>query len=76
MQKIVLFIEPNADTFTTPFEICHLFMNRFTIPEEASFEIVNILELGKASRTMCWSGCSGYWNLEEERHSKGMSLST
>ena len=42
MQKIVLFIEPNEDAFQTPFKSGHLFMNRFSIGEEANFEIVKI----------------------------------
>ena len=48
MQKIVLFIEPSDEAFLTPSKIGHLFMNRFTIEEEASFEIVKIFELGKS----------------------------
>ena len=69
MQKIVLFIEPSDDAFETPFKIGHLFMNRFTIEEEANFEIVKIFELGKLS----W-----YFNdiSEKDRNQKGMSLST
>ena len=46
MQKIVLFIEPNADnTFKTPSKIGNLFMNRFAIEENANCEILNICEL-------------------------------
>ena len=46
MQKIVLFIEPNADnTFKTPSKIGNLFMNRFAIDENANCEILNICEL-------------------------------
>ena len=49
MQKIVLFIEPNEDAWCTPSKIGHLFMNRFAIDEDASFEIVKVLDLGKSS---------------------------
>ena len=76
MQKIVLFIEPSDDAFFTPFKIGHLFMNRFSIEEEASFEIVKIFELGKSSLKMSNSYYSEYSNFEEERNKKGMSLST
>ena len=73
MQKIVLFIEPSVEAWRTPFKSGHLFMNRFSIGEEANFEIVKIFELGKSS-----------WNLSNQydsefagdRKQKGMSLST
>ena len=66
MQKIILFIEPTEDAFETPFKIGHLFMNRFTIEEEANFEIVKIFEFGKSS-----------WDISnEDGKQKGMSLST
>ena len=73
MQKIVLFIEPSDDAFQTPFKAGHLFMNRFSIEEEANFEIVKILKLGKSSWKMS--------NLDlpvfaGDRKQKGMSLST
>ena len=65
MQKIVLFIEPSDDAFFTSFKSGHLFMNRFSIGEEANFEIVKIFELGKFS-----------WKMSKEyRKQKGMSLS-
>ena len=47
MHKIVLFIEPSVEAFETPSKIGHIFMNRFTIEEDASFEIAKVLELGK-----------------------------
>ena len=66
MQKIVLFIEPTDEAGMTPFKAGHLFMNRFSIGEEANFEIVKILELGKSS-----------WIIsKEEEKQKGMCLST
>ena len=76
MQKIVLFIEPNEDAFDTSFKSGHLFMNRFSIGEEANFEIVKIFELGKSSFKMTFPGDSEYSNFEENRNQKGMSLST
>ena len=69
MQKVVLFIEPSDDAFDTSFKSGHLSMNRFSIEEEANFEIVKIFELGKS-----------LWDFtdisEEDRKQKGMSLST
>ena len=66
MQKIVLFIEPSDDAWMTPFKAGHLFMNRFTIGEEANFEIVKIFELAKSS-----------WDISNKHGKrKGMSLST
>ena len=44
MQKIVLFIEPNIDACLTSDKIGNLFMNRFAVDEEASTEIIQILE--------------------------------
>ena len=72
MQKIVLFIEPSDDAWRTPFKAGHLFMNRFSIGEEANFEIVKIFELGKSSEKMAIPNrpeFAGY------RKQKGMSLS-
>ena len=51
MQKIILFIEPCDDAFDTPEKIGHLFMNRFSVGEDTAFEVLNVLELGKASGT-------------------------
>ena len=76
MQKIVLFIEPCDEACDTPFKSGHLFMNRFSIGEEANFEIVKIFELGKSSWKMANPYGSEYSNFEENRKQKGMSLST
>ena len=74
MQKIVLFIEPNDDAWCTPSKIGHLFMNRFSVDEDASFEIVKILELGKTSVRMSYPKHSDYKNYENERKQKGTDL--
>ena len=47
MQQVVLFIEPNEHEYTTPFKIGSKFMNLCAIDEDAGFEIVKILKLGK-----------------------------
>ena len=73
MQKIVLFIEPRVEAYRTPLKAGHLFMNRFSIGEEANFEIVKILELGKSSWKMADSDLLEFAG---DRKQKGMSLST
>ena len=45
MQKIVLFIEPNAHKYDTTSKIGNLFMNRCTIDEDESNEIVKVFQL-------------------------------
>ena len=73
MQKIVLFIESSDEACMTPFKAGHLFMNRFTIGEEANFEIVKVFELGQSSRKMA----NPYRpEFAGDRRQKGMSLST
>ena len=52
MQKIVLFVEPvlfDESAFMTPEKIGNIFMNRFSIDEDASTEILGIFELGMTS---------------------------
>ena len=74
MQKIVLFIEPFDDAFVTPAKIGHLFMNRFGVDEDAAFEVINVLELGKTSEKMSYPKHPEYPNFENERKEKGMGL--
>ena len=74
MNKIVLFIEPNEDAFSTPEKIGHLFINRFSVDEDASFEILKVLELGKSSWKMSYPDEPEYANFENERKEKGMGL--
>lgn len=51
-QNIILFIEPNDDTFSTPERIAHAFSNLFVIKEEAGFELSGIHYLHKSSFRM------------------------
>ena len=80
MQKIVLLIEPADNPFSTPLKICHLYMNRLAIDEDASFEISQIFELEKASWKMAmlpnFSDVPKDETLDFEQDSddKGMSL--
>jgi len=78
MQKIVLLIEPADNPFSTPLKICHLYMNRLAIDEDASFEISQIFELEKASWKMALlpndvpkDETLGF---EQDSDEKGMSL--
>ena len=43
-RKLILFIEPSAEPFSTPSKIGHLFMNRFAIDEDAGHEILKIYQ--------------------------------
>ena len=74
MHKIVLFIEPYDDKFYTPAKIGHLFMNKFGVDEDASFEVINILELGKTSTKMSLPKHPEYSKFENERREKGRGL--
>ena len=72
MQKIILLVEPSDDLFLTPAKIGDLFMNRFAIDENASCEILKIVELVKTSTEMTWPEEYNYKNFSEERKQKGM----
>ena len=69
MQKIILFVEPNDDAFTSPAKIGDIFMNRFAVDENASCEILKRFELGKTSLPKA----ENYNNFVEERKQKGMN---
>ena len=73
-QKIVLFIEPFENAFCIPSKIGDLFMNRFAIDEESSFEIVKILELEKKFEAMSNRTLPEYKNFENDRKKKGIDL--
>lgn len=68
MQKIILFIEPSDREFEAPSQIGSLLTNRFAINEDASAEIVKILELGKKSTELSWP------EYQKETLAKGMNL--
>ena len=72
MQKIILFVEPNDDAFQTPAKIGDIFMNRFAVDENASYEILKRFELGKTSDEMSWPKGVNYKNFVTERQRKGM----
>ena len=74
MQKIVFFIEQADEEFFTPAKIGHLFMNRFGVDDDAAFEFINVLELGKTSWKMSQPKQPEYLNFENKRKEKGMGL--
>ena len=47
MKQNIFFIEPTDCTFSTPSKIGNLLMNRLVVDEDASFEILKILEFSK-----------------------------
>ena len=63
-QKIVLFIEPFDEPWSTPLKIGNLFMNRFAVDEDAASEILKIFELENFS----------YEIFEEDKLQKGLDL--
>ena len=51
-QIIILFIEPNEDTFFIPHKIANSFANLFIIDEDAGFELTSIHYLHNSSFKM------------------------
>ena len=49
MQNIIIFIEPNDQSFITSEKIANLFMNRFCIDEDGGFELLGVCDLSKSS---------------------------
>ena len=64
MQKIILLIEPSNYPCEEPVKLGNLFMNRFSIDEEDSSEVLNIFELDE--------NLDIYASSEEEQEQKGM----
>ena len=71
--KIVLLIEPSEDQFTLTTEIGNLFINRLAIDENASFEIVAILELRISCFKMEERSHDEFRSYSNERNVKGMA---
>ena len=60
-QKIILFIEPSANSRETPCEIANSYLNRFSIDEEAADDIMCIYHFQKRQH-----------NQNEDENKKGM----
>ena len=60
-QKIILFIEPSANSRETPCEIANSYLNRFSIDEEAADDIMCIYHFQKRQH-----------NQNEHENKKGM----
>ena len=73
MHQIVLFIEPNEHEYETPFKIGNKFMNLCAIDEDAGFEIVKVLKLGKILKKVLVYQDEDEMS-PEERHKKGIAL--
>ena len=54
MQNVILFMDASGHDYTTQLKSGHSFMNRFSIEEDAAFEIIGIhhLETQKSSNTI------------------------
>ena len=72
-QNIVLMVEPSEDSFTCPFKIGNLFINRFCIEEQAAFEVIEIFELRKSFYKMEDSSHDEFQYYSEERKQKGLA---
>ena len=72
--NLVFCVEPSQEAFVQPYEIGHLFMNRFAIDEDAGFEILSFLEFEKSSVRISCPTNSRYANFETARRKKGIDL--
>ena len=52
MKNIIVFIEPNEHSFSPNWKIAHLYLNRFTIDEYASFELLGVYYLKKCHKDL------------------------
>ena len=52
MKNIIVFIEPNEHSFSPNWKIAHLYLNRFTIDEDASFELLGVYYLKKCHKDL------------------------
>ena len=71
MQNVVLFREPNDDTFLTPTKVGDLFFNRFGIDEDAAFEMLGVYQLQESSWKMTNPEEEEYKNFDKNREAKG-----
>ena len=74
MHQVIFMIEPNDDKYWTNEKIGNIFMNRFTIDEDAAFEILQIFELQKTSEYMALDGHPIQKDFSLEIEQKGMGF--
>ena len=67
--------KPNDDKFMISPKAGYSFTNKSAIDEDASSEVLKILELGKTSWKISYSNEPEYKNFERERSQKGIDLS-
>ena len=52
MKNIIVFIEPNEHSYNTNWKIANLYLNRFTIDEDASFDLLGVYYLKKCHKDL------------------------
>ena len=67
---LIIFLEPSEDSYFTPFKIGKRFLNRLAIDENASFEILSVLNLKQSSWKMTYPEHNEYKDFEVERKTK------
>merc|ERR1711953_724411 len=82
MKNIIVFIEPQVETYYSPWKIANLFMNRFSINEDDAFELLGVYYLRKCSEELSdwFAARDNDWNkkewnearLQKERHDFGI----
>ena len=72
MQNLVVLMEPSEDGFDASLKTGNMILNRFSIDEDAAFELSGVIYLKKSSREM-WYGDSPVLN--EKRKVKGKEYS-
>ena len=69
-KNIILFIEPSKEKWQCPLNIGNIYLNRFSIDEEASFEVMGIHKLAESSEKIVHPYHKEYYQNEFERSKK------
>ena len=67
MSLTIVFIEPQVETYYSPWKIANLFMNRFSINEDDAFELLGVYYLRKCSEELSdwFAARDNDWNKKE-----------
>ena len=67
MKNIIVLIEPQVELFCPHWKLANLFMNRFSIDEDAAFELLGVYYLRKSSTELsdCHWARKKEWNKKE-----------
>ena len=68
MQKLVFFLEPSEDSWNVSLKSGNMCWNRFSVDEDAAFELLDVHYLKKSSREIKYGDTS---NIKSKRNSKG-----